>query len=271
MDPEPLVGMAAGEVFDDAREELGVGEDVGVEIAGADELERRLEAKAVFAQVAIPEAVTGDDSGVGLQGQAGDTSGGASGNAEEIHEDAIVGEGVEVEKNADRTAGAQDAKNRAHGVGFVHGNVAGKTAVAVDKGVDAGIVERANEKVQWETEESLGGRAELPGTHMPSEIENAFAAVMGGGEVFETVGNDEAVDGGAVEVMEMDEVGGHPTEMTGEMAKDAAATRVGPIREGDAEVDEAGAAQGRTKHVGKTHDKRSKGAGGGARKEFEEF
>ena len=201
VDPEPLVGMAASEVFNDASEALGVGADVGVEVAGAEEFEGRLEAEAVFPEVAIPVAVAGDDGGVGLQGEAGKAGGGAGGNAEEIHKDAFAGQGVEVEEDANGATRAQDAKDGADGVGFVYGDVAGKTAIAIDEGVDARIVERTNKEVQREAVESLGGRAKFPGAHVSGEIENALAAMVGGGEVFETVGNDDAVDASAVEVV----------------------------------------------------------------------
>ena len=263
--------MAAGEVFNDPSEALGVGADVGVKVAGADEFERRLEAETVFPEVAIPVAVAGDDGGVGLQGQASETLGGAGGDTEEIYEDTFAGQGVEVEEDANGAAGAEDSEKSADGVGFVYRDVAGKTTIAIDEGIDTGIVERADEEVQRKAEESLRGRAELPGAHVSGEIENALAAMVGGGEVFETVGNDDAVDGSAVEVVEVNQLGGHPAEMAGEVAEEAATAGVGPVGEGDAEVDETGAAKRRTESVGEARDKRAEGAGGGAGEEFEEF
>src|SRR5450631_778279 len=69
--PEPLVGITADEVFDDFGEFGGVGYDVGLVIAGSDQLDGGIEAQDVFAQFRIPYRKAGDYGGVGAQGNAG--------------------------------------------------------------------------------------------------------------------------------------------------------------------------------------------------------
>ena len=49
MQPEPLIGITANLVFDDAGEHSGVGDNVRFVIARADQLQRGIEAENVLA------------------------------------------------------------------------------------------------------------------------------------------------------------------------------------------------------------------------------
>src|ERR1019366_1202662 len=71
VDPEPLVGIAADEVFDDLGEFRGIGHDIGLVVAGANQLHGGIEAQDIFSQLRIPHRKAGDYGGVGAQGNAG--------------------------------------------------------------------------------------------------------------------------------------------------------------------------------------------------------
>src|ERR1051326_8335179 len=89
VDPEPLVRILAGVVFDDVVEERGIGKGVGFDVAGGDELERGIEADAVFAELAVPDGEGRQDGGAGMQRDAGDAGGRTGRDAEEGDEGAL--------------------------------------------------------------------------------------------------------------------------------------------------------------------------------------
>ena len=89
MDPQPLVGIAAHEVFDDLGELCGIGDDVGLKVASADQLDGGVEAQDVFAELRIPHGETRDYGRVGAQGDTGKSAGRAGWDSEEIDKDAL--------------------------------------------------------------------------------------------------------------------------------------------------------------------------------------
>ena len=133
MDPEPLVGILADEVFDDFGEFCGVGYDVGFVVAGANQLYGGIEAQDVFLQLRIPYREAGDDGGVGAQGYAGETAGGAGGDAEEIHEHALRRGHVGIHEDAYGFAVAHGGEQAADEIVFVDGAVAVHGAIALDE------------------------------------------------------------------------------------------------------------------------------------------
>jgi hypothetical protein len=143
--PEPLFGIFADEGFDDFGEFCGVGYDVGLVVTGANQFDGGVEAEDVFAQFRIPHGKAGDYGSVGAQGNAGEAAGGAGRDAEEIDEDALRRGHVGVHEDADGFAGAHSGEQAAHEIVFVDGAVPVHGAVALDEGVDVGIVEGAHD------------------------------------------------------------------------------------------------------------------------------
>src|SRR6266403_5863880 len=194
VDPQPLIGIAADEVFDDFGEFCGVGYDVGLVITGANQLDGGIEAQDVFAQCRIPDGKAGDDGGVGAQGDAGKAAGSAGRDAEEIYEHTLWRGHVGVHEDADGFAGAHGGEQTANEIIFVHGAIAVHGAVALDEGVDVGIVVRTHDYRQRMALQRVSEGREFPGSEVSGEIEDAFAASVGALEVFKSVIDDDAGD-----------------------------------------------------------------------------
>src|SRR5271166_2026083 len=151
VDPEPLVGIAADEGFDDLGEFGGVGYYVSLVIDGANQFYGGIEAQDVFAQFRIPHGKAGDYGGVGAQGNAGEATGGAGRDAEEIYEHSLRRGHVGVHENAYGFAGAHGGEQAANEIVFIDGTVAVHGAITLDQAVDVGVVERAHDDRQGMT------------------------------------------------------------------------------------------------------------------------
>src|SRR5208337_2907502 len=194
VDPEPLVGIATDEVFDDFGEFRCVGDDVNLVIAGANQLYGGIEAQDVFAQLRIPYRKAGDYGGAGAQGNAGEAAGGAGWNAEEIDEHSLRRGHIGVHENADGFAGAHSGEQAADEIVFVDSAVAVHGAIALDQGVDVGIVERAHDDRQRMALQGVGEGGKLPSAEVSGKKQNAFAPCVGALEVFKAVVDDYARD-----------------------------------------------------------------------------
>lgn len=271
MDPKPLIGKAAGVVFDDAGEAGGVFDDVALLVAGARDGDGRVEAEAIFAHGFVPVDVAGDDGGVSVKCEACEAGGGGGGDAEEGDEDALRDGRVLIDEDADGAAGAKDAEDFAGGLIFVDGLIAGEAAIAIDERFDAGIFERANEEMERAAVEGVGERGKFPSAHVSGEEEDTFAAGFCGGEIFVAVVDDDGFDAAAVVPGKLRKFTGHPADVADEAAECAAALRVGPIREGEEEIRVGSAAEGRAKDIAEGSEGVAGGAGDGAREKAEEF
>ena len=145
MQPEPLVRVTSDVVFDHAREHGGVGDDVSLVVAGAEEFERGIEAQDIFSELAIPGRESRHDRRIRAQGDAREAAGRVRGDAEEIYEYALRRRHVGVHEDADNFAGAHGGEQAADEVVFADGFVAMHGAVALDERVDIGIVQRAHD------------------------------------------------------------------------------------------------------------------------------
>src|SRR5208337_2760550 len=241
--PEPLVGIAAGEIFDDFGELCGIGYDVGLVIAGANQFDCRIKAQDVFAEFRIPQRKAGDDGGVGTQGNAGEAAGGAGGNAEEIDEHALRRGHVGVHENADGFTGAHGGEQAADEIVFVDGAVAVQGAIALNELVDVGIVEGAHDDRQRMTLQRVSESGKLPGSEVAGEKQDAFAASVGALEIFKAVIDDDAGDifaGVAREEADLGELASEGDEFA---ANQAAALAGRHFWEGKSQVAQANAAQ----------------------------
>jgi len=93
----------------------------------------------------IPYGEAGHDGGVGAQGYAGQAAGRAGGNAEEIHEDALRRCHIRIHENANGFAGSHCSKQPADEIVFIDRAIAVHRAVALEKPVNVGIVERPHD------------------------------------------------------------------------------------------------------------------------------
>src|SRR5208282_2838819 len=140
----------------------------------------------------IPYRKTGDYGGVGAQGNAGESAGGAGRDSEEIDEHTLRRGHVGVHENADGFAGAHGGEQAADEIVFVDGTVAVHGAVALEESVDVGIVERTHDDRQRMSLQRVCERGEFPGSEVSGEKEDAFAASVGALEVFKAVIDHDA-------------------------------------------------------------------------------
>src|SRR5205807_10488321 len=68
MDPQPLIGIVTDEILNDFREELCIGSNVGLIVAGANQLHGGIETQAVAAQDRIPQGKSRQNGGVRAEG-----------------------------------------------------------------------------------------------------------------------------------------------------------------------------------------------------------
>ena len=266
-----MVGVAADDALDDFGEALGIGEDVLLVVAGANEFDGRLELEAIFLERGIPNGVAGDDGGIGMESDASDAGGGAGELAEEIDESAFAGHGVLVGENADGAGVFEDFEHGAGGFIFEDGTIAGAAAVAIDEGVDAGIIDGARHVVQRESIEGVGVGGKLPGADMAGEVQDAFAAAVGFKEMLVAGEDDVVLDIFGSVAGEASEFGGHPGEIADHGALDGGALGIRQVRECDLEVDAGGFAELGRSEVEEPGEERGERARERTRKEAEEF
>src|SRR5258708_4186122 len=202
-----------------------------------------IETQDVFAQFRIPYGKAGDYGGVGAQGNTGEAAGGAGGDAEEIHEDALGRGHVGVHEDADGFAGFHGGEQAADEIVFVDGAVAVQGAVALDEGVDVGIVEGAHDDGQRMAVQRVSEGGELPGSEVASEKKNSLAAGISAFEVLKAVIDDHLGDIFASVAREEADFSELASERDEFAAEKAAALALRHFGEGESEIAQSDAAQ----------------------------
>src|SRR5262249_30733092 len=101
MHPQPLFRISGNITFDHLGKSSGVGQGVGLIIAGSNQLERGIETDAIFAQLLVPEREPGHNGRIGVQSNASQPRCRACRHAEEIYESSLWWSHIRVHKNAD--------------------------------------------------------------------------------------------------------------------------------------------------------------------------
>ena len=177
MEPEPLVRVAPDVVLEHVVEASGVFPHVALGVAGADQLQGRIKSQPIVAARLVPQDKYWNHRRLGAQGDAGQPGCGAGGQAKEIDKDVSVAvHHVLIHQNPDRTARAQVLEDAAGRVAAVESAIAAQTPVAVDEGIQTGVIERPVQVRERMAVQRVGERTELPRPHMRGQIENSFAA-----------------------------------------------------------------------------------------------
>src|SRR5262249_8309071 len=101
MHPQPLVGILADVVFEDAVKERGVGESIGFTVAAAKQFQRRAELDAILAQHWIPDRKSWKPGSAGMERDTRDTDCRARRNPEEVCEHSLRWRHVRIHQDAD--------------------------------------------------------------------------------------------------------------------------------------------------------------------------
>ena len=120
---------------------------------------------------------------------------GAGLHAEEIDEHALLGRGVLVDQNANRFARGQRLQNAARRVLLRDQVVTRQRAIALDQGVDARIIERPHHDVHGRDQIGVGEGAQLPIAQVRGGDQDALAALVRSGEIFQALITDPLRDG----------------------------------------------------------------------------
>ena len=183
----------ADEVFYDFRESCGVGWTMSaslslVRISSTAGSKRRM----YLAQFRIPHGEAGGLRRRRCAGRCGRGRWRCRPSAEEIDEHTLRRGHVGVHENAHGFAGAHGGEEAAHEIVFVDGAVAVHGAVALDEGVDVGIIEGAHDDRQRMPLQRVREGGEFPGSEVGGEKENAFAASVGALEVLKAIIDNDA-------------------------------------------------------------------------------
>src|ERR1700719_3864183 len=169
VNPEPLVRMLAHVGFNHSHEARGILTHVRIFIAGAHKLERACELQVIFLLIGVPRQKPRNDRSIRAQRDSCDARCGGSWFAKKIHEDTFVEQCVRVGQNADRAAFAKHFQNSARGTVFFDRTIPGKTAIAIDERVYAGIGNGTHQEMKRVTVESMREWRKFPGAHVAGE------------------------------------------------------------------------------------------------------
>src|SRR5579863_93075 len=236
MNPQPLIGMRAHIALDHAGESRRVLAHILFLISAASQFNRAAELQSIFVQAFIPAKESGNDRGVRAQGDARETGGGGSGNAEKIDEDSFVKRGVMVAEDSYRSSFAQKPQHGACGAILVDRPVSRAAAVAVDQIVDAPIGDGANQEMERVPVERVREGRQFPGAHVAGEKQHSFAAALGFGEVFRAVYDDDLFDRLARVFRELREFADHPADLPDHSPNRMVSLRLAPFRKRNFEI-----------------------------------
>src|SRR5262249_47646577 len=100
MHPQPLVGIPARALFYDPCEYGGVQTHLFFEVAGANQLQLRLEGETMPLEFLVPYQEARDHRGIGPESKYRQSAGGACWYAEKITKDALVLKRIDVDQEA---------------------------------------------------------------------------------------------------------------------------------------------------------------------------
>lgn len=180
VNPKPLAGMLADNLFKDSVQALGIGCRV------ARYLKWRMKFEDVSLFVFIPNREAWDDGRSGLGGDLGEGGVGARGGAEEVDEDAFVERRVLIDQDADGFVLMERAQNGSGGVPFGDQVVARKLTALFDHSIDGGIIERADHDVHRLGHQGVGEGAEFPVAEVGGGEEDASASLLGVQKMFQS-------------------------------------------------------------------------------------
>ena len=164
-------------------------------------------------------------------------------DAEERHKLALRRGHVRVHQNADRAAGVDGCQQPAAEVVFVNHEVAVEAADAVDLGVEAAVVEPANDHAHGMAHERVVEAGELPCAEVPGDDEDALAAGLRRQVVIEAFGAHPVagvLGGVARHAAELDEL---PAQMNVDVLENFFPGLGGEFGERQLEIAHADAAQ----------------------------